>query len=419
MKKKVLVLAVGAALTAPVVFAQDKPAIEIYGRFYPQLNNIHGSGPTAATETVATLAATPVGASRVVNRTEMQPNNSRFGFKGQRDIGGGIKMFWQLEQEIAMDEGDSTWATRNTFLGMTTSMGTIKLGQMDTIFKEYGDTLGILGVSSGNFVSTSNVLRKIGIGPSSDASFHLRAPNSVQYETPGFNGVTFGVQHATGTRTTDQNTARPEHNPRLLSMGVKYEKGPLYLALAHEIHYDYFGGSNNVAGSRSNTGFSGNTPRETPGQAVADDVDSTDKATQFTVEYRLGIHRVAFDYNMKEYKETAGIANGAARFKSYENNAYMLSMENRWNSTWRTAFHYIRASAGKCEIVQGDCNTDGLEGTQISAGVAYFLDRRTYLFGLVSQLTNGKSARFENLESDRANPGEDIRQVAFGIRHDF
>ena len=57
--------------------------------------------------------------------------------------------------------------------------GTIKLGRFDTPFKEYGDDISFLGVSSGNFTSTSALYRRFGFGTSNTARFHERAQNAV------------------------------------------------------------------------------------------------------------------------------------------------------------------------------------------------------------------------------------------------
>jgi hypothetical protein len=70
-------------------------------------------------------------------------------------------------------------------------------------------------------------------------------------------------------------------------------------------------------------------------------------------------------------------------------------------------------------VVNAGCSTDGLDGTQINAGVAYFLDPSTHVFGLFSRVKNGTAARFNNTASQTVNAGEDITQVAFGISYSF
>src|SRR5205085_2559733 len=146
--------------------------------------------------------------------------------------------------------GGGTLASRDTFVGLSSdAWGTVKLGNFDTVYKNLGDTLSFLGVSSGNFVSNSNILSKSPLGTSSTASFHLRRGNSVQYESPDFRGLSVLAQYSPDEVRSTTSAAR---NAYLFSTGIKYENGPLYLALAGEQHRDLFGGSRNSRTSLSN-----------------------------------------------------------------------------------------------------------------------------------------------------------------------
>ncbi len=413
MNRKAMVLAVGAALAAPSAYSQVKSPAgtdwEFYGKFYPELTRAQGSGASAVGTTVSTLASAATGVNAVRNNTEMQINNTYLGFRGSKDLGGGRKAIWQLEQQVGIDEGSDITkpqiANRDSFVGAATNWGTIRLGNMDTPFKKYGDTVGFLGISSGNFVTTSNVMRKVGFGTKSASSFNLRRPNSVMYDSPEVGGLQGAVSFSSGNDKTDvPSSATPAQYPRVLSAAVKYETGPLYLAAAHEIHWDLFGGSNNIAGAVATA------------NSTTTNVNSKDRATQLTAVYKMGIHTFEADINTKKYDED-GTA-GATSFTQYKNTAWELVMENRWTNQWRTAFHYIRANKGSCQLVATACDTTGLEGSQLSAGVAYYLDPAFYLFGLYSKLTNGSSAQYNN-SSQTPNRGEDITQIAVGLAYTF
>jgi hypothetical protein len=98
----------------------------------------------------------------------------------------------------------------------------------------------------------------------------------------------------------------------------------------------------------------------------------------------------------------------------------MLLMENRWTNAWRTAFSYVKAGAGTCSLGGGvSCSTNGLEGSQISAGVAYYVDPSAYVFGLLARLKNGSAATYGNLANQKPNAGEDITQIAVGLAYTF
>src|SRR5690349_18408087 len=172
-------MAVGAALVYPSLSAAKEmkdggadSVVELYGRVYPELIRETGKDPTAAGATVSTLSATPTGTKSIITRNEMESSNSRLGVRGYERLGHGLKAIFQLETEFHVDSNDSKFAQRDSFVGLASdAWGTVMLGRMDTPFKKYGDDLSFLGVSSGNFVSSSNVLRKTGFGGNSASSF--------------------------------------------------------------------------------------------------------------------------------------------------------------------------------------------------------------------------------------------------------
>ena len=407
--KKLLVVALSAAFAAPCAFAQKgggggagredaDSVVVLYGKVYPEIVRPSGEGATeAGTTGLATFAGTPTGKSDIIRRNEMESGNSRLGVRGHEKLGAGLKAIFQLETEFHVDSNDSRFAQRDSFVGLQhNAFGTVKLGRMDTPYKSYGDEISFLGISSGNITSTSNVMRTVGFGGSSSSSFHLRRQNVVQYESPKFGPIDFAVQYSTNETDT------PTRHPHVWSGGVKYEAGPITVELAHERHWDLFGLSNNVPTAMSNL--------------TDQSVRSKDKATQVAVVYKLGRHQFEFDANQKEYKENASIT---GRVQSYKNNAYMFIWDARWSDQWRTQVHYLKATAGSCSRVNAVCTTDGLNGSQIAAGFAYYLSRKTYLFAMYTLVRNSKSATYNNLLQQAPAVGEDITQYAAGINTSF
>lgn len=397
MKKIGRALAFGVALCAQAALAQSS-GVQVYGKLYPFVLTERGSGATAAGVAVSTITnGTPDGSNGLLRTTGLVSANSRFGFRGTEDLGGALKAIWQIESTALIDSGGGQFGGRDTFVGLDGGFGTLRLGHMDTIFKEYGDTLRFLGLSSGSWMSSSDVLRKVGFGTSSASSFHLRRTNSITYETPEALGLQGGIQWSSNEAKT------ATRDPKVLSLGIRYDEGPLYLAIAHEIHDDLFGGSQNAPSARRNTND----------QAV----NSKDVATQFTVEYRLGkAHRFEFDLIRKKYKETA---TGTGRFLEYANYALLIGTDNRWNQRWRTAFQYVRAQKGTCKLVNAPCSTDGLAGAKVAIGAAYYFSHRTYAFAAAGRVINDRSARFNNADFGNPNPGEDITHAALGLAHSF
>jgi predicted porin len=407
MHKKILVTAVAAALLVPAICAAqeegrgkgawDANVVELYGRVYPELVRPSGRDATPAGTPVATFAGTPTGESGIIKRTEMQSSNSRFGVRGQEALGRDLKAIFQLETEFHPDSNDSAFAQRDSFVGLSgRHWGDIKLGRMDTPFKKYGDDLSFLGISSGNFVSSSNVLRKTGFGTSSASSFHLRRANVIEYESPHIAGFHGAVQYSTDEADT------PTRHPHVWSEAIEWAARGLKVSLAHEEHWDLFGGSKNVPTSMSNTNDQ--------------NVRSKDKATQVMVQYKIGAHTIEGDWIRKEYNENAAVT---GRFSSYKNNAYEVVWSARWTRAWRTQLEYIKAFKGSCSRVNADCSTDGLDGSQLQAGFSYYFSPRTYLFVIGAILKNGFSARYNNMDLQAPSVGEDITQYAIGLNTSF
>lgn len=400
-QKKLLAILVAGACAIPfAAYADDDKGVDgvtIYGKLYPEIVSTRGSGATAAGTAVATIAGTPSGSGDILSTYTMESNNSRLGFRGREGLGGGLTAIWQIESKISLDQGSGTFGSRDTFVGLKGGFGTVKLGNMDTVFKTYGDDVSFLGISSGNFVSTSNILRKTGFGLNSASSFHLRRVNSVRYDSRNLGGFEFSGQYSSNEAKT------ATRDPKVVSLGARYQLGKLEVSLAHEIHNDLFGGSRNVRSSQSNFADQG--------------VNSKDKATQFMIQYTLGVHTFEFDINDKKYNESGTAV--AGKFREYHNKSYLFGIDNKWSNKWRTAFHYVKSAAGSCALVGAACNTNGLDGTQVDVGASYSLSKRTYLFLLYSQLKNGFSARYNNSDTQDPAVGEDIRQAALGVSHSF
>ena len=371
--------------------------VTVYGRLFPEVVWVRMTGSTQPGTEVSTLAQPPTGETFDSN-VQMDSSNSRLGFRGEEALGGGLKAFFQIEQRIQVDTGGTQLASRDTFVGLQSDrFGAVKMGGFDTVYKEIGDTLSFLGVSSGNFVSNSNVLSKQGFGTSSAGSFHLRRANSTRYESPEFSGFQAMAQYSPDEAET---TTR---NAWLWSLGMLYANGPFYGALAYEIHNDTFGGSKNVPSALSNT----NDPN----------AHARDTGIRATLQYRFGEHTVEGNVARMQYRERGG---QPGRFEQYRHFAYSLGVDSRWGNAWRTAAAFDYAAAGSCRLFDGvPCSTSGLDGRQLSLGAAYYLSKRTYLFALYAKLWNGRSAQYNNVDGVDAPPGADPQQFALGITHNF
>jgi hypothetical protein len=177
------------------------------------------------------------------------------------------------------------------------------------------------------------------------------------------------------------------------------------VSVHQERHNDFFGGSNNVpvTALRNNT---------TAG------AHSKDIGTRLSAEYRLGGHRFVGDIAQLEYKESGQAA--GTKFETYKHTNWAIGWDARWGGPWRTAIQYVVGGEGTCTLTGGTaCSTSGLKGTMLNVGVAYSLDRQTFLYGIAGKLTNGKSSLYDNWANADPQRGASITQAAIGISYTF
>ena len=410
MKKSALALAIGAAFAAPAM-AQTS-TVQIYGKAYPQLNYYKSSGASQPGEVTSNLVpqSTAAQANNDKGRASVDVANSYLGFRGEEKLGGSLATIWQFEQSLEFDTGTGVWATRNSFLGLRGGFGTIKLGNMDTIYKEYGDQFSMFGISSGNFVSHSNQLSANGAGNSRLARFHERAPNSIQYQSPEFGDFQLGIQYSPDevkgnpTPVTGINLDR-----QWWSYGVKYEAERVYVSVHQEYRKDMFGGSSTATAVTNLTGGAPTTGSE----------HSKDTATRLSGAFKITAnHRITGDIARLEYKESGQGA--AGRFEKLEKTNWTVGWEARWGGPVRTGISYVKMNEGSCALSGGvACSASGLDGNQVNLGGAYDFSKRTFIYAIYSKVTNGESALFDNWANGTPARGADVTQFGVGISHSF
>jgi predicted porin len=405
--KKLLIASAAAVLGLPFA-AQAQSNVQVYGKLYPQVTNYKLSGATARGTSLSTLTSAPSATTPADGSgTAMESSHSRLGFRGTENLGNNLKVLFQLEMAIGIDDGEGAvngvLFNRDTFVGLNGGFGTIRFGNIDTVYKRIGDRMPWFGISPVNFVSTSNILSKPGLGTNVASSFHLRRNNSIAYETPvsgGFQGLFY---YALG------EDAANFRSKAVVSVGVTYAKGPLYAALAHEQHNDLFGGSRNVAAAVANLSSAG---------AVLPGVTAADTGTRLTLAYRFPAGpRVEANVARLDYDESGG---AVGRFHNYNTTTWSLGADQKIGA-FNLSGSYGQAAAGSCTLVGGvACNTTGMEGKMLNLGVAYSLSKRTALYSIFSEIKNGASAKYSNVgDPPRPATGQDIRQFALGIVHDF
>ena len=165
--------------------------------------------------------------SNGVRNTTVSDNNSRFGFRGTEDLGGGMKALFQLESGFDSSTGATTRGAlfgREATVGLSGSLGTVKLGQQ---------SLAPIYYTSADFVSMHNH----DTGSSSDALFGLflqplRQGNSIAYTSPTFSGLRFQIAQSLSEKANFAGSTIPVST--VTDATLDYDNGPLHLGVGYD-----------------------------------------------------------------------------------------------------------------------------------------------------------------------------------------
>ena len=200
MNKNLIALAVAGAFVAPAAMAQTANPVTLYGQVNVTLESVEVKG----------------GSSPLPRRTRVEDQSSRLGVRGTEDLGGGLKAFFQLETAFRPDSNNTTFAARNSAVGLQGGWGSVLIGRWDMPFKSaaiaidpWGDITiaGLTGVMSDG------------------GNFDRRDQYVMQYWSPTFGGFAFRLA---GTANEGKTATL---NPRDNGANVTFTRGPVYAFL--------------------------------------------------------------------------------------------------------------------------------------------------------------------------------------------
>ena len=369
--------------------------LEVYGVLYPELNNTaySGSSPTGTPLSSMTKGLVTPGTNTAsagpITKDQTNWSQSYIGVKGIKSYGD-VKIGYDFQGVMAPNKTlDSSIATngqqslfgdmRDSFVSIGhKSIGTFQFGQMDTIYKEYGDRVRMLGVSSSNFVSTSGVLSGVGWKGATGAgttSFNTRVGSQVRWESPVFNNFNAGITvRKDPNRTATQDTS-------LSAAALRWTNGTYYASVQQEIHNNYH--------PFSGTGLTALAATSIYNLATA---NSKDTAQRLSLGYKQGDLQLGADFATLNYTEAAS---AAGKFSSYKTNTYQVSAEYKANAMWDLGVNFANGAAGSCEVLGGgNCSTVGQGGTLLSLGAKYNFDKNVGLFALYGLNKSNGSATY-------------------------
>lgn len=350
MNKKLLALAVAAALV-PAAAMADSGNVTIYGSLHMSVDSLSD------------------GSNRELN---VSSNSSYIGFKGNEDLGNGLKAVWQMESLVGIgqtgaangDGSDSAnrLTSRNSYLGLAGGFGTALLGKHDTPLKIVGRKADLFGDQIGD---SRNLIANGGIGD-------LRPDNVVAYISPTISGFHGAIAYV----TNNDATAAEANSTKAVSGLAMYESGPVMVAVAYEKH--------NVDGT-------GADPKE---------------------------WRLVGGYNFGDVKLVA----------LYQSSDDLGAVDSNDRKVWGLGAAYkmgattIKGQYYKAGDLNGAAATDA---SMFALGADYSLSKRTTAYAAYAKTSNDTGASFSAFGGGHgdqvatAAAGKDPSGFSLGLKHSF
>jgi predicted porin len=394
MQKKLIALAVAAALASPALALADSANVTVYGKLIADIESVQSDKATGANVPVA------AGSSYTVNR--VVSNASRLGVKGEEDLGDGMKAFFQIESNVnltgtdAIPAGSSTMifdGIRNSGAGIKSdAFGAVSIGNWDTPYKLTHNKIELFDNTT--FASATNLIGRAGAttataaqAATTAANFVTRQAGVVQYYSPKFSGfdVKVAFAPASDTLVVPNNTASKQ-NKSVVSMSGTFETDDIYVALGYEAHNDAFA----PTATRLSTG--------------------ADTATRL-----VGSYKIADGFWVGATVEQVSVT-GATLV------ATGTKTSSRTGFELATSYKMDKNNFGLSYAKLGNMGSAASSGAnQVSLRYGYDLSKRTQAFAMYSALSNDANGQYALSagQTIAGAPGAKLSGFGAGLQHTF
>jgi predicted porin len=330
-----------------------------------------------------TKSTTTVDSAQTKSTTGMssyQMGQSILGFKGEEDLGGGLKASFTQEFGVNTEQDTSTFNTRQAYVGLSGSFGAVRAGkQYSAAFFNMlnADPFGATGGTGALYVVNQLVANGAG------ADNPLRQDQAIQYELPSFvPGLRAMVTKVfAGTDTTDGSGEKTGDST---GYGFVYASGPLTAGFTS----DSITGQDIAAiASVDAVAAYGSVAAVTAVAGVDAVAGSKTKLTTMTLSYNLGVAKVSYG--------DAKIMNSGAGVKT---TMYGIAVPVGAATLMATQ------STGTANALAGDTT---LKGTQYGAN--YALSKRTTAY---FHANNSTSTTIANVVTK-------VKGFGLGVHHSF
>jgi predicted porin len=340
-------------------------------------------------------------------------SGSRWGLRGNEDLGGGLKTVFVLENGFDASTGKlgqgGLLFGRQAYVGISTPLGTATLGRQYDVNTDF----------VGPFEAGANWAGNIGAHPGDldNLNNSFRTNNAVKFKSVDFSGFTFGAMYSPGGVAGDAT------RNQVWSGAIGYASGPFVLAAGYlnvrNPNVSYFG--NATSGTPSPTTANTSYPIYSGFLSAR-----TYRVASAGGTYALGPALIGFTYSNVAF-ENLGDRSSGPDPTGYRGSVHFNNAEvNFQYMITPSLIAGIAYDFTKSSVVKGNAGTnDGATYHQGMLGLDYFLSKRTdvYLLGVYQKASGTDSRGVAAVASinNQSSPSGNDRQavVRIGIRHKF
>ena len=304
--------------------------------------------------------------------TSGMATQSRWGFRGTEELGGGLAAFFVVEGGIHADNGTSTQNNtlfgRTSIVGLRGKLGAVSIGLQDTpLFTVLNVVVDPL---RNGIVRSNNLMPPTG----------FRASNSVLYRSPDVNGFTTALMVVAGEVPGKASAASA------VGGSFNYSRGPLNASIA-------FHRKNNDSAT----------------------VSGLDPARNLLLgaNYNFGPLRGYLGYEVNRGPNSAPLNNSAALFGGLP----PVPSTDSHDLLLGAAIPFGVSTVVLTAVHADDRTVHNQDATQLGVAYMYAFSKRSDVYASYGNIRNRNGAAYT--EGNSEEPGTGNRQFAMGLRHRF
>ena len=401
MKKSLIAL---AALAATGAFAQS--SVTLYGRANVDISTYSATGATAGA------------ASDLVSRTRVADSGSRFGFRVNEDLGGGLRAFVVCETGINIDNGGANgqgvgaanavnasanfFCSREGHVGVGNNTVELRLGRQNVWWSH-----GEINQTGANFTSTDALGGMYAPSSGMSAATISRESNVILLHAGSALGAFAGSQAYYSINPQEGATtgAASPNKGSIMGFKLNYSQGPIVAML------DYAAGKNSANNSTLATDFDSNSTKAGVGYKYA---------AGSLVSFTWWKHERSYNLAASNTAAPTIINLAAGVTGSREQSGWGINLQHALNNQIA-----LYAQYGKVGDAKNSAGTAvaGSDTKGIMVGARYNLSKRTAVHAAYAKLTNGttNALNFSGgaYASGNSAAGADPKVLAVGVMHNF